>query len=1026
MVDSPNNLRTYQDLIAEALGGYFDRAPAAQLGGSGSSYSTNLYETVSNYLNTEKTDSFVSAPELFAKDGLMPDQEDVEKRTLTSKSFLNEDGTYSTVLNQIPIHYLDSNGEYADIDLTVRTSKDGGYEVVKNTFKTYFEDDASTVKVDLDGSSWVQWTPVEQRYVDKYGLNHELSTLQTSEGQIDGITIRYEGTFTDTTEEYIVNPDQLKHNLHLSAFPQSAGNGMYLSYVGKLELAPGLVILADGRAVEDSMESAYFLEVFDQSGELLYELPPPFAYEQGNEEESVQGTYSIEVIDGEIYLSMNTPVDWLNDPARSYPVVIDPTITSTFYNQYCGYALEQYYYRHYWGTGQTTEYTRWYNYYPAYYDRYLLRMGTYYYHYNNSYSNYTSITTSRGWAGFNVSTIDPADNIVQIDMHGEEWRGYKYQNPGSPPANSWNLTMTIRELDSDLNPLDYSSYGTNPSSEAELKYFYEEMVNGSVFNSSVYFPTGYNLDIDVYALGGMANTFMENAVDNGDPFQLALHRTVELPETYEGYGYFYTYEWNDPFGQKFYLKVTHDPCPREPIVEHNGPFWVPEGTTSVTLDASGSLVCGTSVLYMWDTNEDNIYDKTSSSPVITWSSTTDFADDDERTLKLKVWDLTLNKFTEVETKLIVANADPVIVAPSTPISGVEGSWVTLPAIQFTDAGTLDTHRYEYDINGDWNVDFSGTIPNGTYEVPSVSWYFCDNAKWVNLTVYDDDGGMSDTEETQTVETLYDGYLQKYVRDANPSLDYAYVYMYNYDYGYYTLPIYRWSYLYYDYEYRPLMKFNTTSVPSTFTPTNVTLEVYLVSTDNDFMMGVNNMSKDPRPPSGAINTPSERLEIFRDAGDYNILANEEFRTIRTSETSDYIDLYLDPSDFINRWNSSHYAVAFDYYDATVADNYAYFYGARYTTLTVSDGTTSYELDCQVDYQHRYDDWNGAFGYVYGLTYPARDLFYRETEDYYNYVDDYIDDYDGLDTAKSFIKFDKPVGVDPNKEQISVSMSTGSRR
>ena len=85
-------------------------------------------------------------------------------------------------------------------------------------------------------------------------------------------------------------------------------------------------------------------------------------YEQNDEMDYVEGSYSIEVTEDGIYLSMNTPISWLLDKNRQYPVVIDPNIYVTLDVNKRGYAYH-YYYWYQSGTWQANNPPRITNYY---------------------------------------------------------------------------------------------------------------------------------------------------------------------------------------------------------------------------------------------------------------------------------------------------------------------------------------------------------------------------------------------------------------------------------------------------------------------------------------------------------------------------------------------------------------------------------------------------------------------------------------------------------------------------------------
>jgi len=63
--------------------------------------------------------------------------EEINLRTQYSKTYNSNDGFYKTVIQLLPMHYLDSSGEWKDIDLTCEPYDDG-YRNHQNIFETRF------------------------------------------------------------------------------------------------------------------------------------------------------------------------------------------------------------------------------------------------------------------------------------------------------------------------------------------------------------------------------------------------------------------------------------------------------------------------------------------------------------------------------------------------------------------------------------------------------------------------------------------------------------------------------------------------------------------------------------------------------------------------------------------------------------------------------------------------------------------------------------------------------------------------
>jgi hypothetical protein len=60
--------------------------------------------------------------------------EDTSLRTVDTKHFLNEDGSYSAMVYPQPVHYLDSNGDWIEIDNSLIDN--GGYYAPKSSGAT--------------------------------------------------------------------------------------------------------------------------------------------------------------------------------------------------------------------------------------------------------------------------------------------------------------------------------------------------------------------------------------------------------------------------------------------------------------------------------------------------------------------------------------------------------------------------------------------------------------------------------------------------------------------------------------------------------------------------------------------------------------------------------------------------------------------------------------------------------------------------------------------------------------------------
>ena len=83
--------------------------------------------------------------------GYAAEDELVGSRTATSKTYVTEEGKVAIVTTD-PIHYLDDEGGWQEIDLNIE-SEATGWSVTENTFDTYFDSDVNNgVVIQVDAN----------------------------------------------------------------------------------------------------------------------------------------------------------------------------------------------------------------------------------------------------------------------------------------------------------------------------------------------------------------------------------------------------------------------------------------------------------------------------------------------------------------------------------------------------------------------------------------------------------------------------------------------------------------------------------------------------------------------------------------------------------------------------------------------------------------------------------------------------------------------------------------------------------
>jgi len=273
-------------------------------------------------------------------------QEITSQRTRNSKSYLNEDGrTFTSQIYQGPIHYLDENKSWQEIDNElVETQKNGfKYENKANEFKLYFSE-LSGGKDFIrfqKGKNAIDISPVETKYVkkefekDKTKIKDKAIESQTVEKedlekkasqkpekakQVSAIKniksetdnkLNYEGIFSDVDFSYTVKESMLKEDITIHKYTDNNTFSFEVNtenlYLEKADNPNTILIKKEG------------------TDKLIASFQAPFMKDSKN---NISKNLALELRqeNGKSYVDVIADEDWLKDEKRAYPVVIDPIL----------------------------------------------------------------------------------------------------------------------------------------------------------------------------------------------------------------------------------------------------------------------------------------------------------------------------------------------------------------------------------------------------------------------------------------------------------------------------------------------------------------------------------------------------------------------------------------------------------------------------------------------------------------------------------------------------------------------------
>ncbi|WP_020608208.1 DNRLRE domain-containing protein [Actinokineospora enzanensis] len=230
-----------------------------------------------------------------------------EQRSAATQVFQLSDGRQEVELSARPQYYRAANGEWLDIDTSVRDRPADGYRYANDTnaFTSSFGDDTGRLAGFALGGTRVDM-----------GL---AGAHRPAKAIVDGSTVRYPDAIPGAELSYQVTRGALKERITLSAPPKDDP-----AYRFTLHL-DGVTALArpDGSIAFHGKDD----------GPPLYVLPRPFMTDATTDAKSPHDkvwsdkvTQTVEQHGADVTITVAADPAWLADPARHYPVVIDPTI----------------------------------------------------------------------------------------------------------------------------------------------------------------------------------------------------------------------------------------------------------------------------------------------------------------------------------------------------------------------------------------------------------------------------------------------------------------------------------------------------------------------------------------------------------------------------------------------------------------------------------------------------------------------------------------------------------------------------
>lgn len=176
------------------------------------------------------------------------------------------------------------------------------------------------------------WTPQEMKYVDSWGMEDVIYMVQDVPLETKANYARYNRSMPDIDDWFIMENNQLKHQILVQGFQRDPlpflTDPVDFAIGGQIEFDSDLRIFADGVEQTDTFETKSSIYFMDNTGEVVFNLPPVVAYDSKIPERAMAGgKYRVHTnSDGVLAFLFVLDNAWISSVERVYPIVIDPTV----------------------------------------------------------------------------------------------------------------------------------------------------------------------------------------------------------------------------------------------------------------------------------------------------------------------------------------------------------------------------------------------------------------------------------------------------------------------------------------------------------------------------------------------------------------------------------------------------------------------------------------------------------------------------------------------------------------------------
>ena len=243
----------------------------------------------------------------------------IDRREETVKHFRTEDGSFTAVQYNVPVHEKDENGEWQDIDNTLSES---GSEYATSNARVKFakkttgnetlftlHDGNRKITMSLSGANKKvvgQVTNTQTEFPEDATQLQKMMTLDKLSSKI-----LYPEILDGVDLEYVVNSCNIKENIIVKERANS------YSYTFEIQLNNLEAVLCEDGSVAISDPD---------TDEIVYTIPKGYMFDADGAYSEAVGYTLANGGNGKYSLIVAANAEWINDEERVFPVTVDPTI----------------------------------------------------------------------------------------------------------------------------------------------------------------------------------------------------------------------------------------------------------------------------------------------------------------------------------------------------------------------------------------------------------------------------------------------------------------------------------------------------------------------------------------------------------------------------------------------------------------------------------------------------------------------------------------------------------------------------